>query len=149
MKKNFFEKKTGLLTEAGKNELQRLESVLLPTMRKSYLDRYLNYSDVEKMRSLIAKSRREEKKETPTSTEKRMTIMDYLQSNPPVDWLNYDINALETLEGVFTSYLDDIKTAKDLLLTEKYEQELANLIEQRSDLDSKIVELQSFLGVAS
>lgn len=131
-----------VLSENEKVELERLESLYLPTMRKDYRERYPYYSDEEKLQTLRSKAKRD-CKATEIKTTKYHSIEEYLASKPSIDWLKMDYGMIESLENAFKSYLEDIVIAKELLIEERIEKEIASLEEQRSDIDSKILELQN------
>ena len=125
-----------VLNAEGKKELKRLESIYLPTMPLSRKNKYVFYSEIEKLESLLKKDEDEKTKKQAqiVNKVKKVPFIDYLASHPTIEWLNLNYKVIEDIEKVLWSYLDEIETAKDRIIADIVEKELAMRREENNSL---------------
>ena len=136
-----------VITEEGRKELARLEPKYFPTMRSDVKRKYPHFTEEEKLDTLISKKKREDKKAGPMKVHCEVkhikpSLNDIMYAFQEIDWLTLDIDKIESIEKKLISIMEEAKAAKELILSEKIEKELSVLKEQRSDIDSKIQELE-------
>lgn len=137
-----------VLNADGKKELQRLESVVLHTMRSDFKKYYPYLTDVEKLESLSRKedslNRKKKKSKTTDSVPaslKKVSNGDFLEIDP--DWLSWSIEKLEYAEKKLKSHLEDVVAAKQAILEDRIDNEIYTLMTHRSEIDTKILEMQN------
>ena len=126
-----------ILTEKGKEELRRLESIYLPMMKENYYkNTYQYYSGAKKLKVLIEKDKREKTKMQAQTVNKvkKVPFIDYLASHPTIEWLDLNYKVIEDIEKVLWSYLDDIETAKELIIEDIVKKELAMSREENNSI---------------
>lgn len=105
-----------ILTEEGRRDLMRLEKIYISSISLGRRKKYLSYSEVDKLKSLLRKDKREKKKNT-TMKEKRTSFTLFLVDNDPeIQWFILNYNQLQKLEHFLIKNLENCWSAKELIL---------------------------------